>query len=256
MINKQAKPENGEAQVIESDKEAPVEPVKVKEEKKVIDLRKNINETEHLDKMSLQRCLLEFTAPEILEEQNAYKCFTCTKNKIKQLKRLIRQKKIEQGETLDDNEDEDIPDVVVNKNLRKTKATKQFLIQDTPPILTIALKRFAQIPTRQGITLRKVNTPVQFPFELDLSNYAYQSEDSPAKNYKYHLSGISSHGGGLGGGHYVAYVRQAPSGKSQSASPHNSSWHYFSDSTKRTVTLSEVLDSEAYVLFYKRSDCE
>lgn len=48
------------------------------------------------------------------------------------------------------------------------------------------------------------------------------------------------------GGHYVAYVR------GQKAPEHGPAWFYASDGLVREVSLPEVLQSEAYILFYER----
>lgn len=68
----------------------------------------------------------------------------------------------------------------------------------------------------------------------------------------YRLVGAVEHSGSMGGGHYVAYVRgDKIQGKSHRAvgSP---SWFYASDAHVREVSFSEVLKSEAYILFYER----
>ncbi len=49
----------------------------------------------------------------------------------------------------------------------KQPATKQFLIQTAPAILTVHLKRFEQ----DGYRLRKSSAKVSFPLELDLAPF-------------------------------------------------------------------------------------
>lgn len=58
----------------------------------------------------------------------------------------------------------------------------------------------------------------------------------------------------MSGGHYVAYVRGE--GRGSKASTGSSStghaWFYASDAYVREVSLAEVLQSEAYILFYEK----
>ena len=150
----------------------------------------------------------------------------------------------------------DIPEEKL-KSWVKNTATKQFTLKETPPILTIALKRFGA--TRFG--LRKIDTKVLFPYKIDLSPFTYSGPDSSSQSddnsecstastsFIYYLSGISSHGGGLGGGHYVAYIH-----RSADNMEHENDWYYFSDSHRRDSSLDDTLNSQAYVLFYKRAD--
>ena len=58
----------------------------------------------------------------------------------------------------------------------------------------------------------------------------------------YDLYAISNHFGGLGGGHYTAYCKNA--GK----------WYEFNDSSCRGTSEGSITGSGAYILFYKRRD--
>lgn len=59
--------------------------------------------------------------------------------------------------------------------------------------------------------------------------------------YKYNLIGVANHFGGLGGGHYTAYGKNAA----------NSSWYNFDDSSVSAVSENSVITKSAYVLYYE-----
>jgi hypothetical protein len=65
--------------------------------------------------------------------------------------------------------------------------------------------------------------------------------------------GLSSTWEPMMGGHYIAYVRACKIGGRQQQSSGSKSWLlYASDGEVRETSLEEVLDCEAYVLFYER----
>ncbi|CAN6897398.1 unnamed protein product [Brassica oleracea] len=123
----------------------------------------------------------------------------------------------------------------------KRDATKRVLVNKTPPVLTIHLKRFSQ--DLRG-RLSKLNGHVAFKEVIDLRQYMdsrCSGEDSPV----YRLAGLVEHSGTMRGGHYVAYVRGGQKGK-------ESVWYNISDAHVRQVSLDKVMHSEAYILFYER----
>ena len=102
-----------------------------------------------------------------------------------------------------------------------------------PNILVIDLKRFNN-------RFQKNQILITFPLdELDLSSYVigYKKE-----NYKYELYGVCNHSGGVMGGHYTAYVKNA-----------NGKWYHFNDTSVSEVGLLEsIISPKAYVLFYRK----
>ena len=102
-----------------------------------------------------------------------------------------------------------------------------------PNILVIDLKRFNN-------RFQKNQILVKFPIdELDLSNYVigYKKE-----TYKYELYGVCNHSGGVMGGHYTTYIKNA-----------NGKWYYFNDTSVSEVGLPEsIISPKAYVLFYRK----
>eukprot|EP01018_Ginkgo_biloba_P037597 Gb_05130 [translate_table: standard] len=134
----------------------------------------------------------------------------------------------------------------------KQDATKRLLIRKAPLVLTIHLKRFTQ--DLRG-RLSKLSGHVSFQDRLDLRPFL-DPRCSDKENCIYHLIGVVEHSGTMRGGHYVAYVRCPRDEDCQNAMkdglPDESPWHYISDSHVRRVSFSEVLQSEAYLLFYEK----
>ncbi|KAK2491988.1 hypothetical protein MC885_005908 [Smutsia gigantea] len=85
---------------------------------------------------------------------------------------------------------------------------------------------------------QKLQTSVDFPLEnLDLSQYVI----GPKNNLKkYNLFSVSNHYGGLDGGHYTAYCKNAARQR----------WFKFDDHEVSDISISSVKSSAAYILFY------
>ncbi|KAJ5742414.1 uncharacterized protein N7511_011433 [Penicillium nucicola] len=100
------------------------------------------------------------------------------------------------------------------------------------------LKRFTQARSFRS----KLDTLVKFPLEnLDLNGRVEGPADG--KSLEYDLFAIDNHLGGLGGGHYTAYIKDFLSGE----------WNHCNDTHVRPVTqLSSMISSNAYLLFYRR----
>ncbi|XP_054816483.1 ubiquitin carboxyl-terminal hydrolase 8-like isoform X2 [Prosopis cineraria] len=116
------------------------------------------------------------------------------------------------------------------------QATKKLDLWRLPEILVVHLKRFSF----SRYFKNKLETFVDFPInDLDLSTYVAH-RNSPSSCH-YELYAISCHYGGLGGGHYTAFVRYG-----------HDKWYEFDDS--RVVPASEDVTktSAAYVLFYRK----
>ncbi|EFA79836.1 peptidase C19 family protein [Heterostelium album PN500] len=128
-------------------------------------------------------------------------------------------------------------EVIIRRN-----ASKQYLLANTPPYLTIQLKRFMQT-SRNGF--QKDGKRISYPLVLDLTAFTDQSSASTSReSHRYRLNGVVEHMGGMGGGHYVAHIYDDTTGQ----------WYYVSDSTSRLSSLEQVMSNEAYVLFYKKLD--
>ncbi|XP_042348234.1 ubiquitin carboxyl-terminal hydrolase 8 [Plectropomus leopardus] len=113
-------------------------------------------------------------------------------------------------------------------------STKKLEIWKVPPIVLVHLKRFSY----EGRWKQKLQTSVDFPLDsLDLSQYVI----GPKQNLKkYSLYGVSNHYGGLDGGHYTAYCKNALKQR----------WYKFDDHEVTDISTSSVKSSAAYILFY------
>lgn len=107
-----------------------------------------------------------------------------------------------------------------------------------PTILAIDLKRFN---LQSHLTKNQIH--VSFPIdELDLSQYIVGYNKS---QFKYELYGVCNHSGGLLGGHYTSYVKNA-----------NGKWYHYNDTNVSEVTsIDSIISPKAYVLFYRKKKC-
>ncbi|XP_014737571.1 PREDICTED: ubiquitin carboxyl-terminal hydrolase 16 isoform X3 [Sturnus vulgaris] len=189
---------------------------------------------------SIHHCLYQFTRNETLTETNKLLCDVCTqrhcgpKNNIKSEKKYVY-----------------------------TNAKKQMLISLAPPILTLHLKRFQHA----GFNLQKVNRHIKFPEVIDLAPFCTAKCKNVAEgNTKvlYSLYGVVEHSGTMRSGHYTAYVKMRAMnnhfsdlvlrGQSQASEtePVKGQWFHISDTHVQPVSVSKVLSSQAYLLFYER----
>ncbi|XP_041838100.1 ubiquitin carboxyl-terminal hydrolase 8 isoform X2 [Melanotaenia boesemani] len=113
-------------------------------------------------------------------------------------------------------------------------STKKLEIWKVPPILLVHLKRFSY----EGRWKQKLQTSVDFPLDnLDLAQYVIGPKQSMKR---YSLYGVSNHYGGLDGGHYTAYCKNADKQR----------WYKFDDHEVSEISTSSVKSSAAYILFY------
>uniref|UniRef100_A0A3P8W1L6 Ubiquitin carboxyl-terminal hydrolase 8 n=1 Tax=Cynoglossus semilaevis TaxID=244447 RepID=A0A3P8W1L6_CYNSE len=113
-------------------------------------------------------------------------------------------------------------------------STKKLEIWKVPPILLVHLKRFSY----EGRWKQKLQTYVDFPLDsLDLSQYVIGPKNSLKR---YGLYSVSNHYGGLDGGHYTAYCKNAMKQR----------WYKFDDHEVWEISTSSVKSSAAYILFY------
>ena len=80
---------------------------------------------------------------------------------------------------------------------------------------------------------------VEFPTDnLDLSKYIVGYNKN---SYKYDLYGVCNHSGGVQGGHYTAFVKNA-----------NGNWYLFNDSNISRVSEDSIKTEKAYCFFYRK----
>jgi len=142
-----------------------------------------------------------------------------------------------------------------NQNKQKDDETKVFraalrriLISKAPPVLTINLNRFSQDSHGR---YKKLKGHVRFKEMLDIQPFMDpRCNENTTSTYR--LVGVVEHLGTMTGGHYIAYVRACKIGGRQQQSSGSKSWFYASDGQVREASLEEVLNCEAYILFYER----
>ncbi|KAJ8118941.1 hypothetical protein ONZ43_g3891 [Nemania bipapillata] len=156
-----------------------------------------------------------------------------------------RAKRRKHGLTLDECLDEFERDEVLSEQdmwycprcKEHRRASKKLDLWKTPDILVMHLKRFSS----SGYRRDKLETLVEFPTEnLDITSRVLQKEEG--KQEKYDLIGVDCHFGGLGGGHYTAYAKNFIDGQ----------WYSYNDSSVSKTTTDRIVDSSAYMLFYRR----
>lgn len=117
------------------------------------------------------------------------------------------------------------------------QATKKIQLWNTPDIMLIHLKRFENTRSFSD----KIDDVVQFPItDFDISNHVVY-KDNP-NGFIYDLIAVDNHYGGLGGGHYTAYVKNSLDEK----------WYYFDDSRVSPAEPESSIAGSAYLLFYLR----
>ena len=102
-----------------------------------------------------------------------------------------------------------------------------------PNILTIDFKRFNSRNQKNQIL-------ISFPLDnLDLSKYVIGYKKN---SYIYELYGVCNHSGGVLGGHYTAYVKNA-----------NGKWYHFNDTSVSEIgIIDSIISPKAYCLFYRK----
>uniref|UniRef100_A0A8C6XLP2 Ubiquitin carboxyl-terminal hydrolase n=1 Tax=Naja naja TaxID=35670 RepID=A0A8C6XLP2_NAJNA len=197
-------------------------------------------DTINIEENSILHCLNQFTHIEKLCENNKLLCEACTRNQCCGIK----------------------TNKINAKKYVYTNAKKQMLISLAPPILTLHLKRFQQA----GYNLQKVNKHIMFPEVMDLAPFCSikcKNVREGTSEVLYSLYGIVEHSGTMRSGHYTAYVKTSTTSQlsdlvndkiqqtSESESPRRQ-WFHVSDTHVQAVSISKVLKSQAYLLFYER----
>ncbi|KAG0672476.1 CSN-associated deubiquitinating enzyme Ubp12 [Maudiozyma exigua] len=117
------------------------------------------------------------------------------------------------------------------------QASKRIQLWNTPDILLIHLKRFESSRSFAD----KITETVKFPItDLDMSHHVVDRDDP--RGYIYDLIAVDNHFGGIGGGHYTAYVKNCV----------DEQWYYFNDGHVTSTVPEESIAGSAYLLFYLR----
>lgn len=94
----------------------------------------------------------------------------------------------------------------------------------------------------------KNSSSVKIPLTINLDKFTLlktkknvdENEIHNSSMHNYELYGIVNHSGYISGGHYIAYAK------------HNENWFIFNDSDFRITKVENVLNSEPYILFYRK----
>jgi ubiquitin carboxyl-terminal hydrolase 44/49 len=126
------------------------------------------------------------------------------------------------------------------ESLEFQSATKQLSLHKPPDVLRLHLKRFRWHETDRA----KISTHVSFPTTLDITPFCSPQNDTNKSSHLHYdlTSVIMHHGKGFASGHYTAYCYNTEA----------SSWVHCNDSRVSLCTEDEVLNSQAYILFYRR----
>lgn len=123
---------------------------------------------------------------------------------------------------------------------KSTFGYKKYLIYKPPPILMICLKKFEM---DSYFTLKKSERNFRIDEILDFSKYSLNQIGNKDRKVFYQLYCVIHHQGNLSSGHYACYLRKE-----------TGQWYYASDAHFQRVEVERVLDSNPYMLFYKRID--
>ena len=129
-----------------------------------------------------------------------------------------------------------------DKCKKDVQAQRKLTLHKLPNVLIICLKRFSKKfltindpktgrPV-QAVQNQKIVANVDCPMTLDISPYT----DTNTKKV-YRLQAVANHTGGLSGGHYFAYAKNA-----------NGKWYEYNDASIREI--QSVITPNAYLLFY------
>jgi ubiquitin carboxyl-terminal hydrolase 8 len=114
----------------------------------------------------------------------------------------------------------------------KINVKKKISFWSFPNILVIDFKRFNSKNQKNQIL-------ITFPLDnLDLSKYVIGYKKN---SYNYELYGVCNHSGGVLGGHYTSYVKNA-----------NGKWYHFNDTSVSETNIDSIISPKAYCLFYRK----
>lgn len=118
---------------------------------------------------------------------------------------------------------------------KKVAAKKKFTVYEAPNVATFQLKRFDSDRIFSG----KITKFISYPEELDLRPFM---SDTSKPSIKYQLTAVLVHlGHSSNSGHYFCFIKNS-----------NNFWYRMDDSNVTLVTSKNVLEQQAYVLFYTR----
>jgi len=123
---------------------------------------------------------------------------------------------------------------------KKNRGVKYLKILELPEVLCIHFKRY------ESVGSSKITTHVSFPLTgLDLSPFMSESCRPQCTTYNL-IACICHHGSALLTGHYTTYALNC----------YDDQWYEFDDQYVSSVSSYQVENSEAYILFYQKSELD
>ncbi|ODQ82743.1 hypothetical protein BABINDRAFT_21890, partial [Babjeviella inositovora NRRL Y-12698] len=164
--------------------------------------------------ISLEQCLDEFCATEILDGDDKWNCVRC-KSPQRSSKRLQITR---------------LPNVIII-HFKRFKMNHQMT----------KLNTMITYPVDEVLDLTNYwPTPVDANEQAKLAHLPTRNQHTP---FRYKLYGVANHFGNLQNGHYTAFVHKGEA----------NGWCQFDDTTvTKNVKLLKVMNENAYCLFYKR----
>ncbi|RMX61992.1 hypothetical protein DD238_007512 [Peronospora effusa] len=214
--------------------------------------------------LTITDCLDNFIAETqlLVEANNGYDCDKCSRQpKVRSAAgRFIRKKRLG-------------PNAQPDMEIVLRDASMQLFVSAMPRILVVHIKRLARS--------RKITQHIVFDERLDMTPYVSETlrqggGDARKHSLSYELIAVVVHMGNRRSGHYVAYVSRSRRREALSAArarshlasdgggtapvvttPRNKedsprTWYYVSDTVVKRVSFEQVLQCEAYMLFYQR----
>ncbi|KAI0857547.1 ubiquitin carboxyl-terminal hydrolase [Xylaria cubensis] len=125
------------------------------------------------------------------------------------------------------------------------QARRDHSIKLLPNVLSVQLKRFEFKQGSRDRAASKIRTKVQFPLQLNMLPYTTRGQTENgggsqelSRSCIYDLLSVVEHVGEIDTGHYVSYCRVGEQ------------WFSFNDHRVELAKKSDVLGSQAYLLFY------
>lgn len=117
---------------------------------------------------------------------------------------------------------------------RRVPATKQFTLERPPKVLCVQLKRFSVLGG-------KISRHIGFKQSVDMGRHLWREPGEPPRKLNYKLMSMVTHmGPSVNCGHYTA-IAQVSTGQ----------YYSFDDSCVRSINLSSVLSTNAYIMIFE-----
>lgn len=124
-------------------------------------------------------------------------------------------------------------EIICNKCTKQTKFHKKYSIVKLPKVLMIHLKRFKIHSPLMG----SLNISLKFP----INGWNLKKFSDCRGPYVYNLYAVCYHHGKIDSGHYTTCCKH----------PYTGEWHKFNDADVSKVSTEDLVNDNAYILFYE-----